>query len=370
VEETLNDNEDEITGEIKSDLKHVAVGVNKDFQNSFKGAYTQLEDFKRKFVEVTDTAMQGGPGKPEPVRSGTGEIVRDSSGQPVVTRPEAPLPVKQDAKENLAEIKKVLMAKGEKDQNYINAVLANILKETGGKRVEENLNYGKTSNERIRSIFGERAAGKSDAELNTIKSNPQQMGEMMYGSTTKIGQIMGNKEPGDGWKYRGRGYIQLTGKNNYAEASTAIFGDDTLVRNPDLVNDPRYASEIVAWFMEKSKKGMAKTLGINTGAMSQDQANLLATSQIAGKAITPGKGYLGGELLGKVSGYSQSIAKSDIGGASPGGVQVAAANQESSKPLSGSHSGETSGGQQRDTSKISTKDPREQIEQAGLKVRP
>lgn len=215
----------------------------------------------------------------------------------------APPPPNQNQQQNLTLVAEALKKQGITDPKMINATLANVMKETGGVSKEENLNYKNTSNERIRKIFGSRAAGKSDAELNAIKSDPKQMGEMMYGSNTKMGQSMGNTEPGDGFKYRGRGFIQLTGKNNYAAASKAIYGDDRLVKNPDLVNDPSVAAQVSAWYMKKTQGSMAKKLGIDTNNMTQEQANLLATSQVAGKAITPGSGYLG-ETLAKVNAYS------------------------------------------------------------------
>ena len=202
------------------------------------------------------------------------------------------------------------------DPKYINATLANVMKETGGKVVEENLNYGKTSNDRIRSIFGSRAKGKTDEELNEIKKDPQKMGEMMYGSNTKMGRDMGNTEPGDGFKYRGRGNIGLTGKSNYAAASKAIYGDNRLVENPDLVNSPAVAAEITAWYMEKGQARMAKQLGVDTKNMTQAEANQLATSQVAGRAIKRGEGgYLEGETLAKVDKYSKDAKISGIAGA-------------------------------------------------------
>lgn len=59
------------------------------------------------------------------------------------------------------------------------------------------------------------------------------------------GRRMGNTEPGDGWKYRGRGYLQLTGKRNYQRFSNHIAQD--CVSNPDLVAT-HYPLQSAAWF--------------------------------------------------------------------------------------------------------------------------
>jgi len=219
----------------------------------------------------------------------------------------APPAVKQDVKQNMELIKAALVKQGITDPKMIAATMGNVMKETGGKNISENLNYGTTKNDRIRDIFGSRAAGKTDAELDAIKKDPKQMGEMMYGSGTKMGQQMGNTEPGDGWKYRGRGFIQLTGKSNYAAASKAIFGDDRLVKNPDLLDNPQVAAEVSAWYMKKGQAGMAKKLGLDTANLTQDQANLLATSQIAGGDIRK-KGKIGQEISAKVDKYSAQMA--------------------------------------------------------------
>ena len=310
--------------------------------------------------------------------------------------PSRPPEVKQEAKQNLADLKSVLMAKGEKDENYLNAVLANVMKESGGISKEENLDYSKTSNTRIREVFGSRAAGMSDQQLNQIKSSKESMGEFMYGSGTEIGRRMGNTEAGDGWKYRGRGYIQLTGKSNYAAASRAIFGDDRLVKDPDLVNNPKIAAEVTAWYMQKTKSSMMKTLGTGEGPMSRDQANQLATSQVAGKAIRRGEtGYLA-STLSKVDQYSTQVAgiQPSSGG---GGTSVASAGSSGSdggfmskvagffgfgsnkdaKPTAGSHSdgGDTRPTTTADASAALTsakdaKNPKDQVDKAGLKVRP
>jgi predicted chitinase len=57
---------------------------------------------------------------------------------------------------------------------------------------------------------------------------------------------MGNNNPGDGYRYRGRGYIQLTGKNNYTQASRELGLD--LVKNPDQASTPDIGAKTSVWF--------------------------------------------------------------------------------------------------------------------------
>jgi putative chitinase len=68
------------------------------------------------------------------------------------------------------------------------------------------------------------------------------------------GGRMGNgvEETGDGWKYHGRGLIQLTGKENYANCGSSIGVD--LLSNPGLLNTPEYAALSAGWFW--NKKGL------------------------------------------------------------------------------------------------------------------
>jgi putative chitinase len=59
---------------------------------------------------------------------------------------------------------------------------------------------------------------------------------------------LGNTEPGDGAKFCGRGLIQVTGRANYGKASQALFGDDRLLKTPELLEQPTWAAKSAVWY--------------------------------------------------------------------------------------------------------------------------
>jgi len=198
----------------------------------------------------------------------------------------------------LQPILDAFVACGITDKFLQKAIIANMKKECGLVPKEENLNYSKTGNPRIRSIFGSRVASLTDEELNAAKANPEVFAELIYGSGNSIGKSMGNTEPGDGWKYRGRGYIQLTGKNNYK-----YFGDLSgfdIVENPDwLVNNPSLSAMVSVNFVKYGLKN-------NLTFTDQKSANKAVTQIIGGRGLNLNTGY-GAELLAKVNQYSEEI---------------------------------------------------------------
>ena len=113
--------------------------------------------------------------------------------------------------------------------------------ESGGfKDVSEKLNY---SSERLKVIFPKYFPGDlSDSYAN----NPVKIASRVYAS--RMGN--GDEASGDGYKFRGRGYIQLTGKNNYTSFAKYI-GEDT-VANPDLVST-KYPLASAGFYFDTNK---------------------------------------------------------------------------------------------------------------------
>ncbi len=74
-----------------------------------------------------------------------------------------------------------------------------------------------------------------------------------YEPGTPIGRRLGNTQPGDGWRYRGRGYVQITGRRNY-ELLTKELGlgpDEDLIQDPDQALRPMIAYRIMSLGMRK-----------------------------------------------------------------------------------------------------------------------
>lgn len=69
-----------------------------------------------------------------------------------------------------------------------------------------------------------------------------------YDAGTTIGAKLGNTQSGDGAKFPGRGLIQVTGRANYLKCSHALFGDDRLLRQPDLLEQPEWAAKSAVWY--------------------------------------------------------------------------------------------------------------------------
>jgi putative chitinase len=117
--------------------------------------------------------------------------------------------------------------------------------ESGGFRVtQENLNY---SAKGLNGIF--RKYFPTEAAATPYARQPQKIANKVYANR----MANGSEASGDGYKFRGRGYIQLTGRDNYTQFGKAIGVD--IPNNPDLVAS-KYALASAAWFW--SKNGLNK----------------------------------------------------------------------------------------------------------------
>jgi putative chitinase len=113
--------------------------------------------------------------------------------------------------------------------------------ESGGfKSISENLNY---SVDGLKRVFGKYFPGDL---ANSYAKQPEKIASRVYGS--RMGN--GDESTGEGYKFRGRGYIQLTGKSNYTNFAKFI-GEDT-VANPDLVAT-KYPLASAAFFFDSNK---------------------------------------------------------------------------------------------------------------------
>ena len=117
--------------------------------------------------------------------------------------------------------------------------------ESGGFKVtQENLNY---SAKGLAGIF--KKYFPTEAVATPYARQPQKIANKVYANRMSNG----SEASGDGYKFRGRGYIQLTGRDNYTQFGKAI-GED-IASNPDAVSS-NYALLSAAWFW--SKNGLNK----------------------------------------------------------------------------------------------------------------
>ena len=144
----------------------------------------------------------------------------------------------------VAPINKVAKAYGILDNHKrVAAFLAQIAHESGGFNfTKENLNYNAKA---LQSVFKKYYPTEKDAIVHERK--PEQIANRVYAS--RVGN--GDEKSGDGWTYRGRGLIQLTGKENYTKFSESI--KKPLKEAVDYLETAEGAVESAAWFWNKNK---------------------------------------------------------------------------------------------------------------------
>ena len=117
--------------------------------------------------------------------------------------------------------------------------------ESGGfKRLEENLNYSAKS---LRAVFGRYFGDAPKANADEYARNPEMIANRVYNDAYRKYK-MGNTQEGDGWRFRGRGLKQLTGRDNYTRfgASIGMSAEEAA----EYVATPAGAIESACWFWD------------------------------------------------------------------------------------------------------------------------
>lgn len=130
--------------------------------------------------------------------------------------------------------------------------IAQVGHESGGFTVfTESFSYGISG---LKSTFGNRLTadqiamlGRQPGETSVPLNRQMAIANLVYGNR------MGNKAPSDGWKYRGRGPMQLTGLDNYRACGTGLKLD--LVGQPELLEQDRHAMRSAGWFWQSRNCG-------------------------------------------------------------------------------------------------------------------
>jgi predicted chitinase/LAS superfamily LD-carboxypeptidase LdcB len=181
--------------------------------------------------------------------------------------------IKQNVDIIIGECKK----RGITNKYLIAGILGTISKESGFVPQNENLNY---SAEGLLKIFPSKfGSGKASAQEYAKK--PEKIANYVYGSK------YGNSAPGDGYKFRGRGFNQITFKDLYKKYGTNIPG---ILENPDQLNNVSQAAiATIAYYVEGFKNGRIKK---NYGKSAQDmsdwnEALLMVVNVTAGIGFSP-----------------------------------------------------------------------------------
>ncbi len=146
--------------------------------------------------------------------------------------------------------------------------------------------YAHTSDSRIRAVFGSRVP-PDDASLDALKVDDRAFFNRVYGAQYSVGKQLGNTLPDDGYNFRGRGFIQLTGRANYTFYGNKI-GRPDIVSNPDLANEPDIAAALaVAYILDRYHGGgfeqMMASVGNNTPDIAATKRQYFAQYTASGE---------------------------------------------------------------------------------------
>ena len=158
--------------------------------------------------------------------------------------------------------------------------------ETGGfTRMHENHRYSSAKNLMANVRSASKRFSVEEIESAVKSKDPREIFKVMYENRKDLG----NTQPGDGYKYHGRGYLQFTGRYNYTEYGK-MFGVD-LKNNPDIAAEPEMAAKLAIAFWKHEvpkhlRENVRAAAEIINGGTNGMEARILR-SQEWGKVITP-----------------------------------------------------------------------------------
>lgn len=133
------------------------------------------------------------------------------------------------------------------------AFMAQCGHESGGfTLMQENLNYS------AKGLVGTfKKYFPTEAHAKPYERKPQMIANRVYAN--RMGN--GDEASGEGWYFRGRGIVQITGKNNYTKCSQSLFESNVLVENPDLLLETEYAIHSACWFWSAARLNELADIG-------------------------------------------------------------------------------------------------------------
>ena len=218
------------------------------------------------------------------------------------------------------ELLRTAAAAGVTDRTELANLMGQVGHESGGlTRLEESFRYTRGAEQVsgvVRSAMREGRDALEAARLEALEGRPQALAELMYGGR------MGNDQLGDGYLYRGRGYMQLTGRENYRAAGEALGLD--LERSPQLAAEPENAARIAVWYWQTRVPVEARDNAREAGAAinGRDPPNGLADRERRVELWERTLQERGNELM----------PPAGLQPAAPGAVQPAATGDTSPQP--------------------------------------
>ena len=221
----------------------------------------------------------------------SGQAVVDSSGTPVIAGTSDLVPplditsMVDKFGDNVTLVYQTLLNFGIKDPYALIGILSNVAKECSYKVTRESLKY--TSVSRLKEIFPSKFDSLPESTIATYLGDEQKVANFVYAN--RYGN--GATESGDGYNFRGGGFIQLTFKNNYRDVGSKIGLD--LVSKPSQISDTKVAAKACAQFFINAYGGRGRlsfssleealvsiTRKVNAGGFSRDYPKVVTYSKL------------------------------------------------------------------------------------------